>query len=368
MPARPSLPTFLTVAALLFLAALPVRAMTPAEVFSVTVPVDATAASAAAARETARADGQRRGLRALEERLVPAAEWRRLPKVDDATLSHMVLDFEVANERSSAVRYLADYTFRFRPDNVRNLLRGNGIPFAETPSKPVVVLPVFVAAGKATLWDEPNPWRVAWADRKGPEGLVPLVLPAGDLADLAAADATKVASPDALSAIAQKYGADDVIVAQLTEKRGGEAEAVDLSAKRYGAQPGTVAAGSYRANAGESQADFLGRVVALLTRDVDEAWKKDNLLRFGEQGTLRVVVPVDEIEDWVAVRDRLAGVAAIRQTEILAMSRRQVRLELHFVGDPQQLRLALAQRDLALTQGDPEWTLQRRSAAREQPR
>jgi hypothetical protein len=280
----------------------------------------------------------------------------------------MVLDFEVANERSSAVRYLADYTFRFRPDDVRKLLRGNGIPFAETPSKPVVVLPVYVAGDKATLWDDPNPWRAAWADRKGPGGLVPLVLPAGDLADLAAVDAAKATSPDALSAIARKYGADDVIVAQATEKGGGEPKAIDLSAKRYGTQPGTVATGSYRANAGESEAEFLGRVATLLTREVDEAWKKENLLRFGETGTLRVVVPVEEIADWVAVRDRLAGVAAIRQTDIVAISPRQVRLELRFVGDPQQLRVALAQRDLTLTQGDPDWTLQRRSATGGQPR
>jgi hypothetical protein len=347
------------------------RAVPPGEVFSVTEPVDATAASAAAAREAARSDGQRKALRALEERLVPAAEWRRLPRVDEATLAHMVQDFSVANERSSAVRYLADYTFRFRPDEVRSLLRNNSIPFAETASKPVVVLPVLVAGGNRALWDEPNPWRAAWTARKAPPGLVSLVVPAGDLADLQVVDAEKAAAADAgaLAAIAQKYGADDVIVAQATKKgEDGEVRAIDLVATRYGAQAGRVAAASYRANANESEAEFLGRVAAAITRDVEEAWKRDNLLRFGEEASLRVVVPIDELGDWVAVRDRLAGVAAIRRTDIVSMSRSQVRLELHFVGDPQQLRVALAQRDLALAEGAPDWTLQRRSRAAAQPR
>jgi hypothetical protein len=363
MRARPLL--LAAAAAILLVAGSPARALAPGEVFSVTVPVDATAASAAAAREAARAEGQRRALRALEERLVPAAEWRRLPRVDDATLGQMVLDFQVANERSSAVRYLADYTFRFRPDDVRGLLRGNGIPFAETPSKPVLVLPVLVDRGQPLLWDQPNPWRAAWAGRKSPEGLASLTLPTGDAGDLAAIDGEKAAagSAAALAGLAQKYGADDVIVAQATRK-GEETEirAIDLVATRYGEQAGRPVSGSYRANANESETEFLGRVAATVTRDIDEAWKRDNLLRFGQEGTLSVIVPVDELGDWVAVRDRLAGVAAIRSTSVVSLSRHQVRLELRYVGDPQQLRVALAQRDLTLAQGEPDWTLQRRGA------
>ena len=38
------------------------------------------------------------------------------------------------------------------------------------------------------------------------------------------------------------------------------------------------------------------------------------------------------------------------------------RVEIRYVGDPGQLRLALAQRDLDLEGGEPDWVLQRRSA------
>jgi hypothetical protein len=344
----------------------PARAQ-PAEVFSITVPVDATAASAAQAREAARGEGQRRAFRALLERLVPASEWRRLPRVDDATLTNMVTDFEVAGERSSAVRYLADYSFRFRPDDVRRLLRDNGIPFAETKSKPVVVLPVLVRGERAVLWEDPNPWRTAWAGLK-PDGLVPFAVPRGEATDAAAIDAPAAlqAKPDALVAIAQAYGADDVVVVAATQRGEGEVRALDLAGKRYGsAQPGTLGGGNYRANANESEADFLARVAGLAARDIEEAWKKDNLLQFGQEGHLLVAVPVEALADWVAVRDRLAGVAAIRRVDVLSLSGQQVSLQVTFVGDPSQLRLALAQRDLVLTAGEPEWTLRRRAGARQ---
>src|SRR5690348_8790050 len=138
----------------------------PTDIFTVAnVPVDATAKSAAAAREAARIDGQRRAFRTLLERLTLAADRNRLPRLSDARITDMIRDFEVANERRSTVRYLADYTFRFRPDQVRQVLRNAGIPFAETISKPVTVLPILTQGSSSVLWDDPNPWRDAWASR-----------------------------------------------------------------------------------------------------------------------------------------------------------------------------------------------------------
>src|SRR6266478_4301293 len=129
--------------------------------FSATVKVDATADSAAAARELARIDGQRRALGLVVDRLSGSSDNPKLAKLDDKTITDMVESFEVANERMSAVRYLADYTFHFRPSKVRRLVHlgetapaeGGGKPTVsessskpavpESSSKPTVVLPVY---------------------------------------------------------------------------------------------------------------------------------------------------------------------------------------------------------------------------------
>src|SRR5258708_10237993 len=127
------------------------------------VAVDRTASTAAAAREAALVDGQRTALRRLFERLVPRSEYRRLPNLPDSRISDVVENFEVQSERTSAVRYIASLTYRFRGDDVRNLLRNANIPFAETYAKPYLVLPVLRDHGGALLWDDRNPARAAWA-------------------------------------------------------------------------------------------------------------------------------------------------------------------------------------------------------------
>src|SRR5262249_60526184 len=105
------------------------------EAYSATVKIDAAADSADAGREVARIDGQRRALTAVIERLSASSETAKPPKLDDKTITDMVASFEVANERMSAVRYVADYTFHFRPSKVRRLVRVTDSPPAEGASK-----------------------------------------------------------------------------------------------------------------------------------------------------------------------------------------------------------------------------------------
>ena len=193
------------------------------EAYSATVKVDATADSAAAAREVARIDGQRRALAAVIERLSGASEAAKPPKLDDKAITDMVDSFEVANERMSAVRYVADYTFHFRPSKVRRLVRvvdsapdgeppararrtAPARPLAESGNRPIVVLPVYKDGSNVVLWDDPNAWRVAWAQRPAGSGPGRLILPLGDARDLAAIDAEKAGAgkPEALTAIAQR--------------------------------------------------------------------------------------------------------------------------------------------------------------------
>src|SRR5271163_2519155 len=130
----------MTACALLLLGAVamwagPTPAQESDEAYSATVKVDATADSAAAAREVARTDGQRRALAAVIERLSGASEPAKPPKLDDKAITDMVVSFEVANEHMSAVRYVADYTFHFRPSKVRRLVRVVETPPADSGSK-----------------------------------------------------------------------------------------------------------------------------------------------------------------------------------------------------------------------------------------
>ena len=87
------------------------------------VAVDVTAGSASEARDRALAQGQLLAFDAMLRKLTDPADYGRLPPADPATVSNMVVGFEVEEEKASAVRYVATLTYRFDVDSVRSLLQ-----------------------------------------------------------------------------------------------------------------------------------------------------------------------------------------------------------------------------------------------------
>jgi hypothetical protein len=58
----------------------------------------------------------------------------------------------------------------------------------------------------------------------------------------------------------------------------------------------------------------------------------------------------------------------VRSSQLMSIDRGGAKVEIHYVGDPAQLRLALAQRDLELSGSDPDWVLRQRVAGGAPPR
>ena len=196
-----------------------------ADVFTVSeVAVDISAKTGEAARTLAIAAGERTAFQRLLTRLVPKRNRYRLPDPTDEAIQDLVRGFEVEEERPSARRYVATLTVRFKAKAVRRLLREAEIPFAETRSKPLIVLPVLQIGEELRLWKNPNPWREAWARRGRGGGLVPLIVPLGDLADVALITAEQALQGKAkpLRRIARRYGASDALIAVArVEENGG---------------------------------------------------------------------------------------------------------------------------------------------------
>jgi len=323
------------------------------------VEVDATADSATAAREQGLNQAHVTAFERMVERLVLRSELNRVPQINADRIANLLRDFEVFNERTSNVRYLAEVTFRFRPDSIRQFLKDNDIPFAETRSKPVVVLPVWGEGEDAVLWDNPNPWREAWANRAEQTGLVPLVVPLGDLGDLRAVSAAEALDGDreALKAIARRYGAEDVLVTQ--GRLAGDPEAFTGSMQVVTSRIGTpemerTLVDNVQQQRDEPLASMLARAADRVARDVEETWKRANLLDFEQRNRLRVEVPIDGLERWVTVRERLDRVARIESYAVSAMTRTLARLEMTYYGERRQLALALKQNDLVLERVNPD--------------
>jgi hypothetical protein len=377
----------------------PAPAQESDEPYSATVKVDATADSAAAAREAARIDGQRRALAAVIERLSGASETAKAPKLDDKAITDMVASFEVANEHMSAVRYVADYTFHFRPSKVRRLVRvaetapaesgtksppdkspgdsggkspgdsggkspaeAVSKPSVESGARPVVVLPVYRDGSNLVLWDDPNAWRMAWSQRPAGSGPGRLVLPLGDAGDLAAIDAEKAGSgkSEALTAIAQRNQGSEAVVALASARRQGDKLAgLDVTVKRYRSGRLVDTQGSsFEADPGENEADLLRRAAESTAAEIETGAKRSASAHSDQPASLAVTVPITSLGEWVQIRARLASVSSIRKIDLLSLSRQEAKIEVKYLGTPDQLKSSLTEVNLDLGGGDPIWRIQ----------
>lgn len=344
--------------------ALPGVALAATSVFTVSnVPVDATSDGSAQARDIAIAQGQGIAYRELLRRLTRNADWARLPPADTVQLPNLIQGYQVTQEQSSSIHYTARITYSFKPAAIRSLLRGMGIGFSETRSRPVLLLPVYESPGQIVLFEDPNPWRAAWASHDVAGALVPVVLPSNDLEDsrtITAAQA-KTASWSDVGGLAQKYGVDRVIVADAAPQASG---ALTVRLHTLSASEDSVSQASY--TGGDINGELDQAVEAALSR-LTETWKAATIIDTGVQNTLVASVPFSSLQGWLGVRRKLQQIPNLTRFNVLALSTGGAAVELGFAGTPDQLRITLAQVSLSLTQNGSTWQITDNSQASASP-
>ena len=343
--------------------AAPSRALEPDEVFIVApVPVDVTAESALSARVEALKMGQILAWKRLIGRLTLPADATGLLTYRVEQLAPLIQGFEVLRERTSAVRYLASISYSFNEDEVRRVLSDAGVAFAETPSRPVLIIPVLASQGVGVLWEDPNPWREAWQNLPPRDGLLPIVVPYGDLADIRDLSTVQAMRGDRerLRAVADRYGARDVVVAlaSRTFDQRDNLPVLEIAIVRRGDEG--MEETIIDSIKGQNPDDLIGLLDSGVTRVVSTlstAWKQANLVHPGLESRVTVVVPIDGFGRWLSIRRRLAGIGVLRRTELLRLSKREAIMDLWVQGDVEQLRNAVRQRDLELLEGRVDYVL-----------
>ncbi|WP_297022784.1 DUF2066 domain-containing protein [Thalassospira sp.] len=332
------------------------------DIFTVTgVHVDERAETAAAAREQALEIGQRQAFEEVIARLTLPEDRTGLEMPETAVITNMVRDFGVSNEKTSSVRYIADMTVRFKDDELRRFLRFRDISFAELQSKPVMIVPVYRSNNYVSLWDDPNPWREVWSRNVATSGLVPIKAPIGDLTDISTitAEQAEGGSMERLAQLAKRYGADVAVVASadVTGPQGGES--VDVSITRYDPNSGPQIFGvQEKTQAGETLNETLVRAAKSVQDQLADGWKRANLINYSAGGNLMVFIPITGLGDWAGIEKKLIGLPVVRNSRVIAMSKREVQLSLDYVGSTNQLQTALNQQNLNLSRMGELWFIQ----------
>jgi len=323
-----------------------------ADVFTVRgVHVDKTAESATAARSAAQAEGQRLALTAMMKKLTLPDDWGSLPDVDDATAQNAVRGFQVASEKTSSTRYIADMIVSFQPEAVRRLLRGAGIPFAETQARPAVLLPVLWRGSELMLWEENNPWRDAWASLRPADELAPLILPIGEIMEMNNVPAeTAIANTEeakaALAGLAANYGTAEVVVAEATLSA--DDGSLEVKVAHHGSFPAYPLSRNYQAG-GRDVSTLMKAAAADMMGALAVQWKRQIIARDGRLSTLTVQADFATLSEWETIRKGLTSTPLVQNMEVAGIAAHGAEIRISHKGSTQMLALSLAQQNVELS-------------------
>ncbi|GAB5389811.1 MAG: DUF2066 domain-containing protein [Alphaproteobacteria bacterium] len=337
-------------AVMLCLCALPGFAAPIDDVLTVNdIDVDVTAGSAAEAKQKALEQAQQQGFVTIVRRTVLAIDQKRVPTPEGDKLERLVRDFEFVSEKTSDVRYIAKLNIRYRPNPFFDHLGRLGVRYAETVSKPLVVVPLMVTDQGGRLWDAPNPWLTSWQNLNLPPTLAPVVVPYGELGDVQSVSITQAAQGDALALgkLADRYSAKGALVT-LYRPTGPDKATVIL--RQVGGK-GLDRAKSLevRLQGDETPDKLYIRAISATLVALEEAWREGNSIDpTVADETMRLAVPVARVSDWPDIRKRLGNTGPVRGVELKSFSTTRYEIAVSYSGTMDTLMTGLRQQGLML--------------------
>ncbi len=386
------------------------------------VPVQAQADSASDAKRIAQNRGRRRAMDILLRRLTVEEDWVYLPSlrrgepaaavmtgiegkspisIDAQQLLSLESGFVVYGEKSSARTYRAFITYRFKPEEVRRLLRYARIPYSEAQTRTALVLPVLQTDKSIYLWEKNNPWMAAWKARPYTHELTPMTAPLGDLEDVGLISAKQALALDQekLRTLAQNYSVPQVIVAhaRLRQEEGVdqisirllngylETSAVKasnelgdvLSNQDIGGESGSIFSAPTSDDAltvigGAKPGDVLGdafftepsgnfpllaeRAIEHSIASYAKSWKARTLIDYASEALLQGTAFFQSIQEWAQIRAALIETPLVGSVQVSALSRDGAEMRLRVFGDPSRLAAALEGKGLVFwSEGGERW-------------
>jgi len=329
--------------------------------FTVTdINVDLTRETSAIARQEALEKAHIEAFEHLLRRLTPASDHDRLPQATYAMAADHASGLRIEDEATTATRYAAKMAISFNPDRVRQLLRENGVAYAESAAPAVVVAPVYAWAGALSLWERSNPWRAAWEARGPAQGLAPVLLPLGDLVDGGALTASQATVRDRarLGAFAARYGAAGVLVAEASyaiDPVSGQPR-FEVQAEVVGDGPDIGVFKQTEEGAPGAKPEELGvKAANAIVAALEAAWKRE-AAGPGAVGleSLLADLSLTSLRDFADVRRRLDASPGVARHEVVSLTRERARFRLYYSGGPEMVQAGVARQSMDLAPAGPD--------------
>ena len=317
------------------------------------ISIDETASNSKQASRAAVRAAQRVALDKLFRKIIRQEDHASLPKLNDGQITELVSGLEVANEKSSRVRYMADFTVHFSRDKIYNFLSEQQIPFAETLSTPASILAVVEKNGAVILWEKNNGWRKMWDEYDTANNLVPIQVIETTLANRMAITAwqTQQGDMELLQKFAdtQKIRGLYVMNARIDNDLTRERNTLELVIFKVGEDKHEFRTTIIVENSEDEFAELYNEAIKQATYWLDNQWKEKVMIHFGTSSHLKVNIKYGRSEDWFKIKRKLESISLIRKVIIKNFTIMAANVEIEHSGDVAQIILTLEQDDLILT-------------------
>lgn len=310
------------------------------------IKVDLIDTNAVTAKNKAITQAQVDAFNVLLSRLLSAAEMDFFAETDPVTISTMVQDFEIVSEQLASNQYVGSFTVRFNEKAVRRYLKGTGASFSDITRDPILLLPYFQQGSRYIMFAETNPWLTAWQRQDTFKGLVPILVPLGDIQDMSDIGQSHPLQYDesALTRLAQRYSVKDILITiGAIEPETQEVRVYVYRTDGIGVQyAGTIRAGS-------ALSEGFDEAVKQIQRFLAEDWKaKTALAADSDVQEIEVLTRFNSLREWAMLRKSLDKVSSLEEVEILSITGGQADLRLKFQGAYDRLELALRQAGMSI--------------------
>lgn len=301
------------------------------------VKVDRYAQNATEARKKAINNGKELAFYQVVKKITATEMHHYLPELVSNDIEPMIDSYNLEDEKISPDRYRAVLSVQFKPDYIKSWLENNKIPYFENIRPKSLLIPIFTSGVSNKLWDHDNIWYESWREVVASKNIDNLILPVGDLEDIAAlnADMALIGEYKDFELLNKKYGTKEVIIVHAVNNT----EQIDIAVKMIGSQSVLRKAAKFPLINAQDKQSATKEIIQDMVFRLDNYWKQRGKQRQQSKWKFTVKIPVSSLQDWLNIESRIKQLKFLHDVKVVSLSSGAVKVKMSYYGDMEQLLL-----------------------------